>query len=90
MTVTQNFHFGLKVGCHQMRGRVSGPMLRSMIARKPFPKYHGIEMPEPDDTGMGGGVELILSFRNSPQYLHLIASSWISSAQKGQVFINLG
>ncbi len=33
--------------------------------------------------GWGG----VLPSRNSPQCLHLMASSWISSAQKGHFFI---
>jgi hypothetical protein len=51
-------------------------------------KYHGN-----DAAGLAGGRYCAGRFdpsRNSKQCLHLMASSWISSAQKGHFFMGEG
>jgi len=70
-------------GCHHTMGKASGPTQRKARMTIDVRKYQGGFSP-----GSGGGR---VPFRNSPQCLHLMAASWISSAQYGHLFKkNLG
>lgn len=60
-------------GCHQTIGKANGPTLQKANTITDVRKYHGTFR-----EGSRGGME---PSKNSPQYLHLMASSWISSAQ---------
>ena len=66
-------------GRRQISGKARGPTLQSAKIINDFRKYHLIL------RSPGRGRED--ASRNSPQCLHFIASSWISSAQKGHFFI---
>jgi hypothetical protein len=66
-------------GRNQMSGRARGPTLQTAKIINGFWKYHLMLFSL-------GSVRWDTS-RNSPQCLHFIASSWISSAQKGHFFI---
>jgi len=77
--LSPTFHAREVRGRHQISGKASGPTLHNAITMKVVLKYHGNFAWA---TGWFGK-----SNRNSPQCLHLIASSWISSAQKGHFFM---
>jgi len=59
-------------GLNQSKGKASGPAHKNPIITQFVLKYH---------------CALEDLFKNSPQYLHLTASSCMSSAQKGHFFI---
>ena len=70
-------------GRHHNRGRAKGPTQRMAMTMEDVRKYHGSFL-----SAMDGGIDVRpLPSRNSPQCLHFIASSWISSAQNGHFFI---
>ena len=66
-------------GRHQINGNARGPTVQIAMIIKDFRKYHLIVF----SLWCGRGD----ASRNSPQCLHFIAASWISSAQYGHVFI---
>jgi len=63
----------LKEGLNQANGKANGPTHKKATTINDVLKYH-----------LTAGY---FNPRVSPQYLHLIASSWISSAQNGHFFI---
>ena len=73
------FHARVVCGRHQIRGNARGPTEQTAMTMKDFRKYHGIFF-----SAKFKGFD---PSRNSPQCLHFIAASWISSAQKGHFFI---
>jgi len=77
--VSPIFHARVVCGCHQIRGNARGPTQKTAMIIKDFRKYHWIF-----SSAKRGSLE---ASRKSPQCLHFIASSWISSAQKGHFFI---
>ena len=72
------FQTGEIRGCRQIIGNASGGTHKTTIAIDDVRKYQG--------NGFVGGGILRVPSKNSPQCLHLMAASWISSAQNGQVF----
>jgi hypothetical protein len=78
-TVSPIFHARDVLGRHHIRGNARGPTERTAMMMKVVRKYQGSFSP-----ARRGFLE---ASRNSPQCLHFMAASWISSAQKGQVFI---
>lgn len=74
--VTIHFVFELKRGLNQTKGKARGPTHKKAITIPLVLKYHLIPWGFP--------------FRSFPQNLHNIASSCISSAQKGHFFILSG
>ena len=77
--VSPIFHARDVCGRHQIRGSARGPTEASAKIIKGVRKYQGVSS--------SGFREILGLFRNSPQCLHFMASSWISSAQKGHFFI---
>ena len=77
--VSPIFHAREVFGRHQSMGNARGPTQESAITIEDVLKYQGSF-----SAAWLGGLELS---RNSPQCLHFMAASWISSAQKGHVFI---
>lgn len=77
MAVRIAFHLVSKRGFHQMSGSASGPTQRNAMTTLDVLKYH---LPLVGaSVGKAGGR--VAPSRNSPQCLHLMAASWISSAQ---------
>ena len=74
-TLMPIFQAILELGCHQIIGNASGPTLSNGDHDERSPEIPGKRWFPP---GSGGGR---MPSRNSPQCLHLMASSWISSAQ---------
>jgi hypothetical protein len=77
--VSPIFHAGEVLGRHQIKGNARGPTEHRAMTMKVVRKYQGSA-----SVARRGFWE---ASRNSPQCLHFTAASWISSAQKGQVFI---
>lgn len=77
--VSPIFHAMWVFGRHQIMGNASGPTQPSAITIEDVRKYQGSFT-----SAWLGGFE---PSRNSPQCLHFMAASWISSAQKGHIFI---
>ena len=61
-------------GLSQSNGKANGPRHKKAIINKFVLKYHFF---------------CDFLFKNSPQYLHLIALNFISSAQNGHIFVVL-
>lgn len=66
-------------GCSQTEGNANGGNVTNMSTMNEVLKYQGSVWFGP--AGRMGGAECFDPSRNSMQCLHLIASSWISSAQ---------
>lgn len=79
--VSPIFQAGAVLGRHQIRGNINGPTKQNAMTIKDVRKYHGNFSPASRGCFAGS--------KNSPQCLHFIAASWISSAQKGHFFIIL-
>jgi len=77
--VSPTFHARVVCGRHQIRGNPKGPTEEMAKKIKDFLKYHLVF-----SSAKRWWWE---ASRNSLQCLHLIASYWISSAQKGHFFI---
>ena len=77
--VSPIFHARVVCGRHQIRGNARGPTEQTAMTMKDFRKYHG--------TFFSAKIRGFDPSINSPQCLHFIAASWISSAQKGHFFI---
>jgi hypothetical protein len=74
--VSPIFHPRAVSGRHQISGNARGPTVQTAMIINDLLKYHLMDWDGREDA-----------LRNSPQCLHLIAASWISSAQKGHFFI---
>lgn len=81
--VSMIFNDRLICGCSHISGIANGGRQKKAIIMEDVRRYHGILFSDLD----GGADERPLPSRNSPQCLHFIASSWISSAQNGHFFI---
>ena len=77
MTVRLAFRLAPQRGFHQMSGSASGPAQSNAMTTLDVLKYH-LPLAGGSVGSAGWRVE---PWRNSPQCLHLIAVSWISSAQ---------
>jgi hypothetical protein len=77
--VSPIFHALDVCGRHQINGKASGPTEATARTIMEVRKYQGMSACAPRGT--------LAASRNSPQCLHFIAWSWISSAQKGHFFI---
>jgi hypothetical protein len=77
--VSPIFHARDISGRHQISGRARGPTQAMARTINEVRKYQGVLSCNERGT--------LDASRNSPQCLHFIASSWISSAQKGHFFI---
>ena len=78
-TVSPIFHASDVRGRSQTRGNAKGPTAQTAITTKDVRKYHC--------SFFSAKRRRLEASRNSPQCLHFIASSWISSAQNGHFFI---
>jgi len=77
--VSPIFHASDVCGRSQTRGNAKGPTAQTAIMTKDVRKYHC--------SFFSAKRRRLEASRNSPQCLHFIASSWISSAQNGHFFI---
>jgi hypothetical protein len=67
-------------GRHQISGKANGPTQNTAKTMVELRKSQGV-------GGLEIGADGLEPSRNSPQCLHLMAASWMSSAQKGHFFI---